>query len=86
MKNYGDRRSLLSGYVDTAPESFCACTKTILDPGLLFTHDNGNFGAISVTERSSVAPILKLEPVSHIGQVLIHTMPEYITRAVAVQP
>ena len=27
----------------------------------LFTHENGDFGAISVTERSRAAPILKVE-------------------------
>jgi len=29
--------------------------------GLLFTHNNGNFGAISVTERSCTARISKVE-------------------------
>ena len=29
--------------------------------GLLFTHKNGDFGAISVTERSCAAPISKVE-------------------------
>ena len=29
--------------------------------GLLFTHENGNFGAISVTERSCTAPILRVK-------------------------
>ena len=29
--------------------------------GLLFTHKNGDVGAISVTERSCVAPISKVE-------------------------
>ena len=32
---------------------------------LLFTHENGDFGAISVTERSCAAPISKLmSPIS----------------------
>ena len=39
---------------------------------LLFTHKNGDFGAISVTERSCAAPISKVERHS-IGQVLYHT-------------
>ena len=29
--------------------------------GLLFTHRNGDFGAISVTERSYAAPFSKVE-------------------------
>ena len=29
--------------------------------GFLFTHKNGDFGAISVTERSCHAPILRME-------------------------
>ena len=33
--------------------------------GLLFTHENGDFGAISVTERCCAAPISKVE--SHIS-------------------
>ena len=33
--------------------------------GLLFTREDGDFGAISVTERSCAAPISKVE--SHIG-------------------
>ena len=47
------------------PDSFCAGTKTIPDRAshwLLFTHNNGDFGAISVTEGSWWAsPISKLE-------------------------
>ena len=34
--------------------------------GPLFTHNNGDFGAISVTERSCAAPIFKVE--SHISE------------------
>ena len=46
--------------VHTIPDSFCAGMKTI--PGrALFTHKNGDFGAVSVTERSCAAPISKLE-------------------------
>jgi len=37
--------------VHTISHSVCACTKTILDR-VLFTHNNGDFGAISVTERT----------------------------------
>ena len=36
--------------------------------GLVFTHKNGDFGAISVTERSCAAPISKAGGASHIGR------------------
>ena len=39
----------------TLPDSFCAGTITI-PVGYLFTHKNGDFGAISVAERSCAAP------------------------------
>ena len=55
----------LLGYVHTIPGSFCARIKTISDTiGCLFTHKNGGFGAISVTEQSCAATISKAE--SHI--------------------
>ena len=38
--------------------------------GRLFTHENGHFGTISVTERSSAAPISKVVSELHIGKVL----------------
>ena len=38
--------------------------------GLLFTHKSGDFGAISVTERSWAAPISKVE--SHISDSCSH--------------
>ena len=41
--------------------SFCVCTKTIPGVGLLFTHKNGDFDLISVTERSCAAPVSKVE-------------------------
>jgi len=48
-------------YVQTIPNSFCACTKTVNQIRLLFTHKKGDFCAISVTERSCSAPISKVE-------------------------
>ena len=55
----------LLGYVHTIPYSFCARIKTVSDTiGCLFTHKNGGFGAISVTEQSRAATISKAE--SHI--------------------
>ena len=55
----------LLGYVHTIPYSFCARIKTISDTiACLFTHKNGGFGAISVTEQSCAATISKAE--SHI--------------------
>ena len=40
--------------------------------GLLFTHEKGDFGAISVTERSFPAPISKWRVTYRIG---VHTIP-----------
>ena len=40
--------------------------------GLLFTHKNGDFGAISVTARSFHAPISKWKVTYRIG---VHTIP-----------
>ena len=56
--------TFFSGYVHTIPDSFCTGTKPHLK-GLLFTHKNSDFGAISVKERSCAALISKLE--SHIS-------------------
>ena len=42
-----------------------ASVRTSYPMGLLFTHKNGEFGAISVTERNSAAPISKVK--SHIS-------------------
>ena len=39
------------GYTHTIPDNSCAGTKPSLI-GLLFSHNKGDFGAISVTERS----------------------------------
>ena len=52
--------------------------------GLLFTRKNGDFGAISVTERNCAAPIT-LSGESHIEQVLCHTLVqcEQVIRTVA---
>ena len=47
-------------YVHTIPDSLRAGTKIIPDRAL-FTHKNGCGGAISVTERSRVAAICKVE-------------------------
>ena len=41
--------------------AFWAGAKTIYRIGILFTHTNGDFGAISVTERSCAARISKVE-------------------------
>ena len=45
--------------------AFAPARKSYRITGLLFTHKKGDFGAISVTERSCAAPISKLE--SHIS-------------------
>ena len=45
------------GYVHSASDSFCAVMKIIPDS----SHKNGCGGAISVTERSCVLPISKVE-------------------------
>ena len=42
-------------------DSSCVGTKTIPGIGLLFTHKNRDFGAISVTERSCAVTISKVE-------------------------
>ena len=42
---------------------------------LLFTHMNGDFGAISVTERSSAMPISKWKGTYEIS---VHTIPELL--------
>ena len=55
-ENRGLRGEL--GCVHCIPDSSCALQKPYgIEP--LFTHMNGDFGAISVTEQSSVPPILK---------------------------
>ena len=43
---------------------------------LLFTHRNGDFGVITVTERSCAALISRIGA-SHIGQVLCHTLVQF---------
>ena len=48
------------GYVYTIPIDFVPARKQDRI-GLLFTHKNGDIGAISVTERSCAAPISKVE-------------------------
>ena len=58
------RRNLTKGLgcVHTIPDSsFCAGAKVRPDTGLLFTRKNGDFIAVSVTERSCVALIFKAE-------------------------
>ena len=42
------------GYVHPISDTFCVSTETIPDKAL-FAHKNGDFGAISVTERSCAA-------------------------------
>ena len=44
-------------HAHSRPDTFCAGAKTIPDISLLFTHENGDFSAISVTDRSCLAPI-----------------------------
>ena len=46
-------------------DSICARTKTTSDWLLFVRHKNGDFGAISATERSCAAPISKAE--SHVS-------------------
>ena len=46
--------------------------------GLLFTHKNSDFGAISVTERSCAAPISKVE--SHISDRFCATVWRRVNR------
>ena len=61
------RRNLTKGLgcVHTTPDSsFCAGAKIRPDTGLLFTHKNRDFSAVSVTERICAALISKVE--SHI--------------------
>lgn len=49
------------GYVQIIWDSSCTDSKTIPDRASdLFTHENGDFGMISVTERSFAASILKV--------------------------
>ena len=59
------------GHVCIIPYSFCAGTKTKpFRIEHLFTHTNGDFGAISAMERRCAAPILKAE--SHIPDRFSH--------------
>ena len=53
------------------PDSFCTGTKTIPE-GVLFTHEKGNFGAISVTGQGCAAQISKVE--SNISDISFHTV------------
>lgn len=55
-ENSGLRGEL--GYVHSIPDGSCALQRPS-GIGPLFTHVKGDFGAISVTERSSAPPILK---------------------------
>ena len=41
--------------------SFCAATTESYQIGILFTHMNGDFDTISMTERNCVTPISKVE-------------------------
>ena len=59
-KNYL-KAMFLSHYI---PDSFCAGAKTVSDRDSVhtyFTHKNGDFGAISVKERSCAPLISKVE-------------------------
>ena len=60
-------------YVFTLCRIACAQTQKIYRIGLLFTHNNGNFGAISVTERS--CPALSLNWRVKYG-ISVHTIPD----------
>ena len=55
-----DRSTGALGYVHTIPVAFASARNPYLI-GLLFTHKNGDFGAISVTERSCAALIFYAE-------------------------
>ena len=53
------------GYAHTIPDSFWVATKIIPDvEGFCSYTENGDFGWISMTERSCAAPISKVELVS----------------------
>ena len=64
------RADLLSGESDIgyvfilSRIAFAQAEKPYGTLGLLFTHKNGDFGAISATERSCAAPISKVEVVT----------------------
>ena len=46
--------------------------------GILYTHMNGDFDAISMTERNCVRPISKVE--SHVLDTLgVHTLPDNLS-------
>ena len=66
-----------SGSVHTIPDSCCAGTKPYRI-GLLFTHKNSDWGAISVTERSCATPISKVG--SHISDRCWHYTGELLRR------
>ena len=51
------RKSTYLGYVHTKYRIVFAPARKPYQIGLQFTHNNGDFGAISVTERSCAAPI-----------------------------
>ena len=70
------RRNLTKGlgcFHTTPDSSFCTGAKIIPDTGLLFTHKNRDFSAVSVTERTCAALISKVESHIIIG---VRTIPD----------
>ena len=61
------------GYVFTLYRIDLAQTQKSYRVGLLFTHNNGDFGTISVTERS--CPVLSLNWRVTYG-ISVHTIPD----------
>ena len=60
-------------HIHTMPLGSCVSTKTIPDRDCVHTQvKNGDFGAISITERSCTAPISKMEP--HISDKFCATL------------
>ena len=56
-------------HIHTMPLGSCVSTSRI---EIVFTHKNGDFAAISITERSCTAPISKMEP--HISDKFCATL------------
>ena len=64
---------IIKGYVHTIPNSLLRRHRKSDWIRLLFTHKNGNFGAISVKERSCAKTISKVES-DITDEVLYHTL------------
>ena len=59
-KTEAQPRNKLMLSVYTITDSSCTGTNQLERIGPLLTHENGDFGAVSVTERSCAAPIFKV--------------------------